>query len=201
MLNALQIQTRTKIITNKYRRYLKQLGESTNTESIKYLIVTSVENVTIWHVLIFNLNFADYAGAEFICELNLENIPAKAPKFEFITPNGLFVLNKNPCIAVGDMHPENHDVTLGPIEFILHLINMLECPDEVTPGMHIVKHSSDDRKKLAAESIEYNRIHNRDILFNLKSHINDYGLGNRIQLSLTQTDETLAQEMDKLNIS
>lgn len=147
--------------------YVDAIKHSNN--YVKYAIC--LENPNIWYVLLHNLkgNEDEFEGGEYLVRVYIHNGEGKTwtqdptkniPRFIFLTPNGIFEIEKKCCINIGEFHSHNaakpNSVSTG--EFITNLVAAMLQHKELGGGIHLVnsKYSTENRKFMAKESRDYN---------------------------------------------
>ncbi len=129
-------------------------------------------NVRIWYVLLSNItgDENEYIGGEYIVRIELPgDFPENPPHFYFLTPQGLYGLDKEVCISIGRFHPDNYRAVLGVKGFCNNLVSGLIGWRDINDGIRILNTSVEEKKALAAASREYNRTHYSNILALIES--------------------------------
>jgi ubiquitin-protein ligase len=111
-----------------------------------------------------------FEGAEYIILITAligtsaqNSFPFCPPKFEFLTPNGIFQVGSAPCISIGMYHKDNYDQTLGLRGFVLQLVsNLDEDFSYFDEGVGIIDtrqgSAIETIKKYSIESVNWNRL-------------------------------------------
>lgn len=148
----------------------------------------------IWYILMENFPLASpydtsttdepndispFHGGQYLFKIIMTDFPFKAPNFQFMTPNGRFLLNINICMTGittfygSDWRPSNniHSVCVNFAQYFVDYKN----PDSYVHDGHYdynsskkmpskLKQSPELYARLAAESAEYNRTNFADIM-------------------------------------
>ena len=126
-------------------------------EYIKFAI--DEDDVNVWWVKFYNLD-TPYKGGESIAKfIAPENIPYDPPKFEFLTPNGLYDADgkMRPCVSIGEYHKGDYPSVLGMHEFPMQILGTLISWDTLGHGISVINTTEDQKQKMADESVEYNK--------------------------------------------
>lgn len=123
------------------------------------------DNVRTVYVLCLNLE-PPYAGGEFIVKLELgDSFPQSPPRFEVLTPTGVYVPGGPICISIGEFHANQAPGSdgaygwrpaLGLRGFMNEVVNGLYCPETLGHGIRIEVLPEWGRRKLAAQSKAHN---------------------------------------------
>ncbi len=154
----------------QYRAAVKQPHKS-----LKYHMCES--NMSTWYVLISNMtgDEGEYTEGEYLVRIELpERFPYSPPKFYFLTPQGLFEVDKAPCVSIGHLHEDEWRPALGVAGFCENLISALIGWRNITDGVFIQTSSADDKRRLAAASCAHNAAHYADILALIAGSYADY---------------------------
>ncbi len=144
-------------------------------KSLKYHMCES--NTSTWYVSISNISGDDdeYVGGEYLVRIELpEGLPYSPPKFYFLTPQGLFDVDKAPCVSIGHLHEDDWRPALGVAGFCENLISALIGWRSIVDGIFIQTSNVDDKRRLAAASHTYNSTHHADILALIAGSYADY---------------------------
>ena len=157
----------TKILINQYKIALKN-----NDPNLIPLMDTT--DVRIWYFLIKGLEMP-FDNGEYIFKLTApDDFPHAPPKFEFLTPNGVYDLGGAICISVGEFHTNDKPgkdgahgwrPSLGMYGFARQVMNGLICYDGLDHGIRILSTSTEVKKRLAEISKEYNISHELNTFF------------------------------------
>lgn len=155
----------TKVLHTQY----KAAGDA----SPHLLIVVDPADIRNWHYLIFGLD-EPFAGGEYIFSaFARDGFPAVAPRFTFMTPNGVYVPGGPICISIGEFHefdaPGKQGASgwrpaLGMAGFAIEVVGSLICYGSLGGGVRIETTSLETKKKLARESADFNRSNFPDIV-------------------------------------
>jgi ubiquitin-conjugating enzyme E2 J2 len=145
---------------NQYTKALK----ANNSNLIPYV---DENNLTIWYFLIKGLKDTPFEDGEYIFKLKApDQFPHKPPSFEFCTPNGVYDIGGKICISVGEFHANDKPgstgsygwrPSLGMYGFANEVLNGLINYKFLDHGIRILSTATETKKKLASESIEYNK--------------------------------------------
>jgi ubiquitin-conjugating enzyme E2 J2 len=159
------------------RVYKAQYGKAIKEkdESIKYAM--DEQNMAKWYILLHNFsgNNDEYLGGEYIVRIELTNdFPYDPPHFYFMTPNGLYEVEKKVCISIGEFHKDQYPAALGVGGFCKQLLSGLIGWEEIGSGISIINTSEEKKKALAADSTEYNRTNNAMFMALIDSSYDSY---------------------------
>lgn len=108
-----------------------------------------------WYFLLRGPDFTDYKNGFYLgIVLHDPEYPLKPPNFMMLTPNGRFEINKKICLTNSGYHQENWTSAWNMKNMLLGFISIMA--DDSTTGLSHIKMSAEERKKLAAESGDYN---------------------------------------------
>lgn len=127
----------------------------------KLLVAVDPADATVWHFLA--AGFAGpLASGEFIFRLDApKDFPHKPPKFQFITPTGIFTPGGAICISIGEFHSDNAPgkdggmgwrPALGMMGFAAQVVNALITFDSKDHGINIKVESPDVQADCARKS-------------------------------------------------
>jgi len=150
------------ILLNQYNKALKV----NNNNLIPYV---DESNIKIWYFLIKDLKDTPFEGGEYIFKLTVpDEFPQKPPSFEFCTPNGVYDIGGKICISVGEFHTNDRPgstgsygwrPSLGMYGFANEVLNGLINFQYLDHGIRILSTDIETKKKLANNSIKYNKNH------------------------------------------
>jgi Ubiquitin-protein ligase len=133
----------------------------------------SDENVTKWFVMLsgFDGDEGEYKDGEYLVELDIPpGFPRDPPVFRFLTPNGLFEVGVSACVHIGVYHPENYRPAIKLYSFCEQLVSGMIGWKFIGSGIGIINTTVEQKKMLAAQSREYNRMFNREALERINEH-------------------------------
>jgi ubiquitin-protein ligase len=122
----------------------------------------SPTNTDIWYILIENVKgkYDEFVDGQYLVRMKApEAFPNSPPEFYFMTPNGLYDVEKKVCISIGEFHKDSYIGTLGMLGFAEQLVSGMTDVDYLGHGISILHQSSDVRKQYARESTDYNKTH------------------------------------------
>jgi len=112
-------------------------------------------DIRTWYFLIRGPDDSQYKGGWYIGKLVLsENYPTTPVDFYMLTPNGRFDVEKKICLTISSYHSDQWS-SIWSIQKILGAFLSVMIGDFDT-GISHIKMSSDQRNKLALDSISYN---------------------------------------------
>ncbi|QJX72331.1 ubiquitin-conjugating enzyme E2 [Faustovirus] len=127
----------------------------------------SPTDVNTWYILIENVKGEEdeFEGGQYLVRMKAPpNFPFSPPEFYFMTPNGLYDVEKKVCISIGEFHKESYQATLGMLGFAEQLVSGMTDVKFLGHGISILHLTAADRKKFANESVNYNNIYNRQYM-------------------------------------
>lgn len=142
---------RIRMLQGHFRRATKEPNEY-----VKYAM--DEDNVNVWYVKFHNLD-TPYKGGEYIVKfIAPENFPYDPPKFEFLTPNGLYSADgrMRPCVSIGEYHKGEYPSVLGMHQFPVMILGTLIAWESLGHGISVINTTEKEKQKLADESVEYN---------------------------------------------
>lgn len=130
-------------------------------EYIKYAMVAN--NMSTWYALLsgFSGNEDEYAGGEYLVRVELPNdFPFSPPNFFFMTPNGLYAVEKKVCISIGVYHKDQYRAALGASGFCDQLVSGLIGWKDMGGGIELQTTTASQKRDLAATSKSFNEMNN-----------------------------------------
>lgn len=130
-------------------------------EQLKFYI--DPDDVKKFYVMIHHAggNDDEYQDGEYIARIELpEDFPFSPPSFYFMTPTGLYAVEKKVCISIGEYHKDEYRAALGLLGFTKELLNGLIGWKEMGGGINLAKPKIADLRSCAESSVEYNTKHN-----------------------------------------
>jgi ubiquitin-protein ligase len=174
------------------RQYAKAV--QTPNEYIKFYM--SESNPTEWYLLIHGLtgDNDELKSGEYLFKMTApigtdvkDSFPFSPPKFTALTQNGIYGVNQNICISVGEFHKSDYPATLGMNGFAQEMANGLMCWKQLQSGIGIIiTELSDDAKSK-----------HKYIIDKIEKTITRIGELSRIMES-NSLSEKLTQEKDSL---
>jgi ubiquitin-conjugating enzyme E2 J2 len=99
-----------------------------------------------------------YAGGEYVVEMRLpSDYPFSPPTMRMLTPSGRFEPGAKICTSFSSFHPEAWTPMYTFSTLIVSLVSFFLDEDFV--GVASIRSSVEERRRLAAESAEYNQKH------------------------------------------
>lgn len=137
------------------RRIQADIRELSLDPSDQYFAAPLENDMFEWHFTIKGADGTDFEGGVYHGRILLPaEYPFKPPNIVFLTPNGRFETGMKVCLSFSAYHPELWQPAWG-IRLILEaLISFL--PTKGDGAIGALDWSSDERKRLAKESINYN---------------------------------------------
>jgi len=131
------------------------------------------ENPLIWYFFIKGQKDTAYHNGEYIGKIiHSPKYPAEPPDYYMLTPSGRYEINKKICLSNSSYHKGDWSSTWNILSILIAFYSI--WLDDKENGISHLKDTDENRKKMAIESIEYNKKNNSKILekFNLE-HIRD----------------------------
>ena len=129
------------------------------------------DDAMTWYVLLHNFegDNGEFLHGQYLVRVEAGNeFPYKPPKFYFMTPNGVYDVEKEVCISIGQYHPDQYRAALGMSGFVKQLVSGMIGWQSLGPGISIVTTSAERKRQLAAESAEYNAQFNAKIIADIE---------------------------------
>lgn len=130
------------------------------------------EDLKNWYFLIGGLD-TPFLGGEYIFKLTApDDFPHAPPKFEFLTPTGVFLPGGPICISVGEYHADDAPgkdgakgwrPSLGMIGFAAQVVNGMICFDTLDSGIRIQILPTPMKSAIAKASRERNMNEYREL--------------------------------------
>lgn len=119
------------------------------------VVCPNESNLREWHYLLAGSRDSSYRGGVYHGKLVFpKEYPHRPPSIYMITPSGRFDVNRRICMSMSDYHPESWNPSWSIATIILGLQSFML---EDTPSAGCVSGSDQERKRLAFESIDFNR--------------------------------------------
>lgn len=141
----------TSLCTNRLRKELRALQKNPVT-NIRALPRES--NILEWHYVIEGTKGTPFEGGWYHGIVTFpKEYPYKPPSIQMVTPNGRFKTSTSLCLSMSDFHPESWNPlwSVGTILMGLHSFML-----EHTPTQGSITTTDAAKRKLAAESLEFN---------------------------------------------
>lgn len=175
-----------KVLQNQYKnKYLKAINEEVQKhrdgqpQNRNLLFIQDPEDIKVWYCLMFGLegDAQEFVGAEYLIKLYAQDgYPSSPPKFQFLTPNGVYKAHSEPCVELGHYHSYDYPSTLGILGFAKNLVMGLIAWRDNGGGVNIIKTDVKEKKKISTDSVLYNQTKNRDIMLAFKQHVEQFNL-------------------------
>jgi ubiquitin-protein ligase len=137
------------------KKLLKDIEDLKSTPLDNIKIGVKEDNIKNCYCLIYGLTEEEYLEGEYIFNIKLhENHPFEPPNFYFLTPSGLFEINKKLCFSNSSLHPESWSPMWNLRTIILGLFSFFL--EKKTTGVGHLYTPIETKKKYAIESKEYN---------------------------------------------
>jgi len=146
------------------KRVLREMEKfHSSTEKKFYQMLLDPDNMQMAYGILFELD-DPYKGGEYIIEIKLpDDYPFVPPVVKFLTPNGRFKNNVPICLSITHYHSETWSPHLD-VEKVIQSVTSVLFDKDINPGVGFIETSDEEKKKLAWESTEYNKVHNKKIL-------------------------------------
>lgn len=145
-------------------------------EYFKFMFKSDAE-MDAWYIIMsgFEGDNGEYKDGEYLVRIQLpKDFPFSPPDFYFMTPNGLYEVEKKVCINIGSYHKDQARAALKVSTFCNQLMSGFIGWTEMGGGINIVRTKAGEKKRLAAASQEYNRKHNAEIMDRIEANFRDY---------------------------
>ena len=117
----------------------------------------------------------EFVGGEYIVRMKApEGFPFKPPHFRFMTPNGVYDVEKKVCINIGQFHSDQYRAALGMSGFANQLVSGMIGWKTLGGGISLLNTTLEKKKELASYSIEYNNTRHKEILNKIDDAYNTY---------------------------
>jgi ubiquitin-conjugating enzyme E2 J2 len=120
------------------------------------------ENPLIWYFLIVGQKGTDYHNGEYIGKIvHSPKYPAEPPDYYMLTPSGRYNINAKICLTNSSYHKGDWSSTWNILSILIAFYSI--WLDDKEHGISHITDTSANRKKMAKESIEYNKKNNAKI--------------------------------------
>ncbi len=133
--------------------------------------------INVWYIMIHNVagDNDEFMGGEYLVRIELpEDFPFKPPHFYFLTPQGVYDINKKICISIGEFHKDDYLSTLGVLGFCAQLVSGLIGWKSLGHGIALINTSIAAKRTMASESRAYNETHHASILARIHGAFESY---------------------------
>ena len=116
------------------------------------------KNPLIWYFLIKGPSDTDYTGGYYIGKLMYPpTYPDSPPDYMMLTPSGRYTINTKICLSNSGYHSNEWSSQWSIHATLNGFLSILT--DDKERGLSHIWASQEDRKRMALESVEYNRTH------------------------------------------
>lgn len=132
------------------------------------------DNMLVWYFILKGPKDTVYQEGYYIGKIEHDiSYPEKPPNFYMMTPNGRFSINQKICLTISSYHSDQW----SPSWTILNIVNafysvMIEDQDS---GISHIRDTPQARKKMASESVKYNKLNFPDVLARFKRLVDENG--------------------------
>ncbi len=183
-----------KNIIENYRTYLKDKfdGKYDNME-IKVVSLSKTDKngeMTFydisWYIVFYNTcgDNNEFIDGEFIIQLDIPaSYPNNPPSLKFLTPTGIFDINKNVCLSIGSFHAGSFPSTFGILGYVNLVYGAMIGWKDLNGGISIINNINiNEIKKFSKNSKLYNQINNQHIM----EYFNNYNETNNLIKDLSK---------------
>lgn len=130
-------------------------------------------NPLIWYFLIIGQKGTDYHGGEYIGKIvHSPKYPAEPPDYYMMTPSGRYNVGSKICLTNSSYHKGDWSSTWNILSILIAFYSI--WLDDKESGISHIKDTPANRKKMAAESVEYNKKNNKAIYDKFdRTHLKD----------------------------
>lgn len=130
-------------------------------------------NPLIWYFLIIGQKGTDYYKGEYIGKIiHSPKYPAEPPDYYMLTPSGRYNIGSKICLTNSSYHKGDWSSTWNILSILIAFYSI--WLDDKESGISHIKDTPANRKRMAAESIEYNKRNNREIYEKFdRTYLND----------------------------
>ena len=120
------------------------------------------ENPLIWYALFKGQKDSDYFNGEYILKIqHSPKYPAEPPSYYMLTPSGRFEVDKEICLTNSRYHKGEWTSTWNIKTILIAFYSIFL--DDIEHGISHIKDTKENRLKMAADSIEYNKKNRKEI--------------------------------------
>ena len=130
-------------------------------------------NPLIWYFLIVGQKGTDYHGGEYIGKIaHSPKYPAEPPDYYMLTPSGRYNVGSKICLTNSSYHKGDWSSTWNILSILIAFYSI--WLDDKEGGISHIKDTPTNRKRMAIESIEYNKKNNKAIYEKFdRTYLND----------------------------
>lgn len=158
------------IRNKRFKNELKKLDEEPLHFATAY---HDKDDPLIWYFLLVGQKGTDYHGGEYIGKIiHSPKYPLEAPDYVLLTPSGRYETNRKICLSNSGFHKNEWSSTWNIITILAAFYSI--WIDDRETGLGHIKDTPEKRRRMAAESIDFNTRNYLDIYekFN-KTHLRD----------------------------
>ena len=130
-------------------------------------------NPLIWYFLIVGQKGTDYYKGEYIGKIvHSPKYPAEPPDYYMLTPSGRYNVGSKICLTNSSYHKGDWSSTWNILSILIAFYSI--WLDDKEHGISHITDTSTNRKRMAVESIEYNKRNNSSIYSKFdRTHLKD----------------------------
>jgi ubiquitin-protein ligase len=143
-------------------------------EHIKFMMS---DRPNLWYILIGNFNGNEdefEKGAYLVRMIAPADFPFNPPRFYFMTPNGVYEVEKKVCINIGEYHKDQYRAALGMAGFASQLVSGMIGWRELGNGINIVHTDAKKKRAMALDSARYNAEKHGQLIENINGAFDTY---------------------------
>ena len=119
-------------------------------------------NQLIWYFIIIGQKGTDYHGGEYIGKIvHSPKYPAEPPDYYMLTPSGRYSVGSKICLTNSSYHKGDWSSTWNILSILIAFYSI--WLDDKEHGISHITDTPANRKRMAGESIEYNKKNNTEI--------------------------------------
>lgn len=144
----------SRIFTKRIQKEI-QMYEKEKFKFPNLILRPSEETLLKWYFIVYDLKETDFENGVYYGIVLLEpEYPLKPPNFKFFTPNGRFQTDTKICTTFSGFHKDTYTSTWNIMSMMQGMISFMT---ENGSGVGSLVSSPEIRKKLASESLEWNK--------------------------------------------
>ena len=126
---TMRLQKEFKTLALEYRDQINKSKDGLITDN--FIAAPEVNNIFIWHFVIFNLQDEPYKGGYYMGKLIFpQDYPFKPPSIMMTTESGRFSINQRICLSISDYHPETWSPVWPVKSVIIGLVSFFVSEDD-----------------------------------------------------------------------